>query len=191
MADRSRFIKINFIACNEAAKQNVIYNMKSKIPFLALFILLSCSKGGDNIVLNTNLTGCLINSTCTYNYYDNADLSTVNQPIAGNKRVFIYIDGVQSTCGPSKQLYFKRPINETDFDITSGQIVAGDVVAYNFTCPCCEVAYIGTVVGGEIKGKRISTNQWLVNASIIFGTSINNPIDTVVVNQKFTLKTLL
>jgi hypothetical protein len=65
------------------------------------------------------------------------------------------------------------------------------VIANNLICPCCDYASILQPIGGEIKGKKTDSNHWLINATIIFGNSINGtPADTLVVNQYFTLAKL-
>ena len=112
--------------------------------------------------------------------------------VNGNNRVFAYSSTNGNLCGPNAALYFKNSLSNSSFIINSSQIVAGDVMAYNFACPCCESAVLESIpVGGEIKAKKTDATHWLVNATIIFGDRFNNtPIDTLIVNQYFTLEKL-
>jgi hypothetical protein len=163
--------------------------MKAKAAVFILFvILLGCQKGSNpKITLNGALTNC---PTCTFNYYDNADIAN-GAPVPGNYRVFWYGSITPATCGPTSQFYFKTPLNEnTDFDIASSQIAAGEVVAYSFQCPCCYIENVAKPIGGEIKGQRADATHWLINATIILGVSINQTTDTLVVNQYFTKEKL-
>jgi hypothetical protein len=166
--------------------------MKNKafLLFLVLVTLGCAKKNNTNVVLSTNLTSCAANSTCTYNYYDNADFTNGNQPVAGNSRVFWYKSVNANICGATTEFFFKTNMGDTEFDITSSQIASGEVFANDFVCPCCENATLLKPVGGEIKGKRIDGTRWLINASIIFGTSISAPADTMVVNQYFSQQKL-
>lgn len=93
-------------------------------------------------------------------------------------------------CGATTSFFFKTNMGDTQFDITSSQIAAGDVFANDFICPCCDYAILFKPIGGEIKGQRTDATHWLINASIIFGTAPSTPVDTVVVNQYFTRQTL-
>jgi len=164
--------------------------MKVKtIIFVFCTLLFGCRKDNAlNVTLNGALTGCPANNTCTYIFYNNADFSPGNQPKAGNGRVFGYKSIISNFCGATSGLYFETSLSNNDFDITSDQIVSAQVVAYNIECPCCEYAVLTTKpIGGEIKGKRVNATSWLVNASVILGTSANIPVDTLTVNQYFTL----
>jgi len=166
--------------------------MKNKVIISVLCILsLGCTKKSNvNVVLNGPLTDCTANSTCTYSYFDNADFQDWNQPAHGNYRVFWYKSINANVCGAVSEFYFKTPLTDGDFDITSGQIAAGQIIANNFACPCCYIDVLFKPIGGEIKGKRTDATHYLVNASIIFGTSANTPVDTLVVNQYFTRQPL-
>lgn len=167
--------------------------MKTKTMMLILCtVLLSCKKD-NNILLNGNLIGCPINTTCSYNYYDNADFTNVSLPAAGNFRVFSYKTVNANLCGATSELYFKTKLSNSEFEINANQIAAGDIVAYNQVCPCCDNASLFKPIGGDIKAKRTDATHWLINASIVFGTTvnlINHPIDTLRVNQYFTLTKL-
>jgi hypothetical protein len=158
---------------------------------MLLVVLLGCKKSSTpNITLSTNLTDCAANSTCTYTYYDNADFVNATPPVHGNFRVFSYQSVNQNVCGATSRFFFKTQLSDNEFDITSSQIAAGDVFANNFVCPCCDYDVLFKPIGGEIKGKRTDATHWLVNASIVFGTSPTSPADTVVVNQYFTKQPL-
>jgi len=161
--------------------------MKAKATIVIFFVVLfSCRKDNNpNVILNGALTDCAANSTCTYSYYDNADFTNWNQPVHGNYRVFWYKSVNNNLCDATSELYFKISLSAESFDITANQIAAGQVVAYNLECPCCDYAFLPQPIGGEIKGKRSDANHWLINASVIFGTAVNKPIDTLVVNQYF------
>ncbi len=144
-------------------------------------------------MLTGNLTGCPINTTCSYSYYDNADFTNVSQPVPGNFRVFSYKNVNINLCGATSELYLKTNLSNNEFEINANQIAAGDIVAYNLVCPCCDYAIWPKPIGGDIKAKRTDATHWLINASIIFGTtvnSVNKPIDTLIVNQYFTLTNL-
>ena len=159
--------------------------------FLLCVILFSCKKDNNpNVVLNGTLTDCPANSICTYNYFDNADISASSQPVNGNYRVFWYKSISNNTCGPTGRFYFKAPLNNNNFDINSAQIASGQVVAYDIICPCCYSDFVTKPIGGEIKGKRTDATHWLLNVSIVFGISNGNPTDTLVVNQYFSLEKL-
>ena len=163
--------------------------------FLLCVTLFSCSKDNSaNVILNGTLTNCPANSTCTYNYYEGADFTGYNQLVHGNYRVFAYNSFEQNVCGPNTLLYFKISLSNNYFDISSSQIAKGQVTAYNVNCPCCYSfgpAFYSKPIGGEIKGKKTDSNHWLVNASIIFGNpTTNTPIDTLIVNQYYTLTKL-
>ena len=165
--------------------------MKTKITIFVLFaVLLGCKKD-NHITLTTDLTGCAVDKPCLYSYFDRADFNG-RQPVSGNYRAFSYSSGNPNSCGPTASLYFKSALSNTEFVIDSNQIAAGQVVAYYFSCPCCEDIYLNLQkpIGGEIKGKRTDTTHWLINAKIVLGTSINMPLDTLVVNQYFTLAPL-
>ncbi|HEY8782961.1 MAG TPA: hypothetical protein VIM16_15150 [Mucilaginibacter sp.] len=166
--------------------------MKAKLTSLILFVVIVSCKKDNILVLNGPLTDCPANSTCTYNYYNNADFTSGSQPVYGNYRVFWYnsIDNNTNACGPFTQFYFKTSLNINEFDIKSNQIAAGQVVANENRCPCCyNIAVLATKpIGGEVKGKRTDATHWLINASIILETSINHPTDTLTVNQYFTLE---
>ena len=161
--------------------------------FIICAVLLSCRKdNGPAIILNGTLSTCPTNSTCSYSYYESADFTGSSQPIRGGFRVFMYSFN-QNSCGPNALLSFKTSINNNYFDISSSQIAQGLVAGYTNGCPCCEyfaqVAY-PKPIGGEIKGKRLDATHWLINATVIMGSSVISPVDTVVVNQYFNLEKL-
>jgi hypothetical protein len=168
--------------------------MKVKAIIFALFVVLfSCRKDtGPNVVLDGTLTDCPANFTCNYNYFDNADFTTIKLPVQGNYRVFWYDSQNTVSCGTLIQFYFKIPLSSSSFEFSSNQIVAGEVVAQDEVCLCCGRATIGTEpISGEIKGKRTDATHWLINATIVFGTTFNKvPVDTLVVNQYFTSQKL-
>jgi hypothetical protein len=163
--------------------------MKTRITFaFLLMLLLGCSKNNNpNVVLSTELTGCPVNYTCTYNYYNNADLLNNFQPVAGHYRVFIYKAVNKSICDATSTLIFKTNMGSSSFDITASQIIANQLVTTGFSCICCDV--IGNIKqsGGEIKGRQAGTGNWLINASVIQSTSDGKVLDTVKVNQYFTV----
>ena len=161
------------------------------IIFILFIILFGCQKDNNpNVILNGTLTDCAANSTCTYNYYDNADFAN-GQPVQGNYRGFWYTSVNANVCGATSQFYFKTPESNSNFDISSSQIAAGQIVAYNLACPCCYIANnVEIAIGGEIKGKRTDADHWLINATIILGVSVNEPVDTLVVNQYFAVEKL-
>ena len=166
--------------------------MKAKATIFILFVtLLSCRKDNSpNIVLNGTLTDCPASSSCAYNYYDNADFTSDNQVVKGSFRLFLFKSVSVNTCGPTSQFSFKTSLGNNDFDINSNQIASGQIVAYDIICPCCYSDFVTKPIGGEIKGKRTDATHWLLNASIIFGVPNGNPVDTLVVNQYFTLTAL-
>jgi hypothetical protein len=170
----------------------VLIGVKTRTTiFILLVVLLSCKKSSTpNITLSTNLTNCPANSTCTYSYYNNADFVNADPPVHGSFRVFSYQSVNQNVCGAMSQFYFKTSLSDANFDITSNQIASGQVFANYLVCPCCDYALLLKPIGGEIKGERISANHWLVNATIVFGTSVGSPADTLVVNQYFSQQPL-
>ena len=165
--------------------------MKAKaMLLLAICLLWGCSKSTNTDVLLTGkLTDCAANNTCTYNYYENSDLNQYNQLVNGNYRVFEYKSISPDVCDATTTINFKTAINTSDFVITANQISAGQLVTYAFSCACCDNLANVKPIGGNIKGKKIGANTWLVNAAVILGTSATRPIDTLVVNQYFTLAT--
>jgi hypothetical protein len=167
--------------------------MKTKpVIFILYIFLLGCSKDNSpNITLNGALTNCATGTMCTYNYYQSADFTGPNQIVDGNYRVFAYNNVTNTSCGSNVQFYFKTALSNNYLDITSSQIAAGQVLAYNVICACCAypLAY-SKPIGGEIKGEKTDSNHWLINASIVFGNASNVPVDTITVNQYFTLEKL-
>jgi hypothetical protein len=163
--------------------------MKTKAIILILFaILLGCKKDNNlNLVLNSNLTDCAANSTCTYDYYDNANFANWSQPVSGDNRVFWYKSVNNNLCDATTEIYFKTSLSNDEFEITSNQIAAGQIAGYNVSCACCDYQFFPGPVGGDIKGKRSDASHWLINATIILGNSANDPRDTVVINQYFTI----
>jgi len=162
--------------------------MKTKIlGFLFLILITSCKKSSD-LVLDTNLSSCPINSTCTYNFNDNSNFSGSNQIVAGSDRVFTYQSINTNLCDLTTQFFFKIPMGSTQFTIDSAQIVNGQVSSYFNICACCDLIANLNPIGGVIKGKSIDGSRWLINAKVIIGTSSNQPLDTLVVNQYFTKK---
>ncbi len=160
--------------------------MKIKTAILITAVTLwGCSKDNKQ-ALSTNLTDCPANFTCNYNYYDDADFTDFTQPVAGKYRVFWYKSIVNNSCGLSRQLYFKEALNSGYFEIDGSQIAAGQVVGYNFNCPCCDLFLYTQPIGGFIKGTKTDANIWLVNASIIFGTADKKAVDTLTINQYYT-----
>lgn len=70
--------------------------------------------------------------------------------------------------------------------VSGSQITSGQVL-YSFTCPCCD--YINQQpIGGEIKGSLVSPGKWLVKAVVLLGNPISKSIDTLKINQYFTVK---
>lgn len=162
--------------------------MKTKtIAFLFLILICSCQKGSV-LILDTNLSSCPINSTCTYNFNDNSNFSGSNQIISGNDRVFFYQSVNNKLCDLTTQLFLKIPMGNTEFKIDSAQIVSQQLVGYFTNCACCELLANVNPIGGEIKGKSIDGTHWLINAKVIVGISPNKPIDTLIVNQYFSKK---
>jgi hypothetical protein len=164
--------------------------MKTKITlFIVGMLLFACHKDKP-IAVDPNLTGCPVNSSCTYNYYDQADFSAINPLTHGNNRVFLYSRS-NGGCGPTSQFYVKTTLSNEDFTINLSQLASGQMIAYNNGCPCCARAGgLIPVIGCEIKGRRVNTTHWLINARIIFGTSSTTPTDSIKVNQYFTLEKL-
>jgi len=164
--------------------------MKRKtIIFCLTVILLSCRKD-PAVVLDGALTDCPAKHTCRYNYYEGANFNG-NQVIRGGSRVFSYTSVDSLICDATSQFNVKIALNANSFDITSSQIAAGQgVSAFDFICPCCDYALTSKPVGGEIKGRRVNSSTWLLNARIIFGISTSHPTDSIKVNQYFTLSKL-
>jgi hypothetical protein len=159
--------------------------------FIMCVILFSCRKGSNpQVTLTGALTDCPANTTCTYSYYDNADIQIWNHPVSGTHRVFEYQSFNANLCDATTGFYFKTSIFDTDFDITSNQIAEGQAVGYIFSCACCDIVANFHPIGGEIKGKKTDATHWLVNATIVMGTSATTPLDTLVVNQYFTQQQL-
>lgn len=166
--------------------------MKIKVTILAFGVfLLGCHKDKP-IVLDTILTDCPANNTCTYSYFDNADFSEISTVGHGSYRVFTYSRNYNGTCGPVAQFYLKISLNSSDFAVILNQASMPQVVlATDDTCPCCGRANtLVPLIGGEIKGRQVSPTSWLLNARIIFGTSASHPTDSIKVNQYFTLSKL-
>lgn len=168
--------------------------MKTKAVtiFILVATLLGCSKDKSSIALNGALTNCPANSACSYIYYDNANFTNTLGIQTGQNRVFTYVSVNNQICGETTSLYFKTTLSNNDFEIDAAQIASGEALAPEETCPCCEQPGGGNtkLIGGDIKGKKTGTNTWLINATVIRGTSSGTPIDTLVVNQYFTLSTM-
>jgi len=164
--------------------------MKIKASILILFVVLfGCSKGNNvNVTLNGALSNCSANYVCTYNYYDHAEVSQ-NKLTTGGSRVFSYTSVDSSGCVDTKQLYFKTSLGSGDFDLKASQIAAGLAIYYEGGGPICMPVIEATKpIGGEIKGKKTDADHWLINATVILGDINNKPVDTLSVNQIFTLK---
>jgi hypothetical protein len=168
--------------------------MKNKtLLLILLFIAMGCKKNNNdsNVIVNGNLTGCPLNNSCSYSFYNNADFNlAVQPPVAGGNRVFLYKAINNNMCAAATSLYIKTASGNSSFDITSDQIAAGQLVNYGFSCACCDVLANIKPIGGEVKGKSTDNSHWLINATVIVGTAIDKPIDTIKVNQTFTLSTL-
>ncbi len=164
--------------------------MKIKALILVLFVvLLGCGKRTNvNVVLNGPLSDCPANFTCNYVYYDHAGVQQ-NHLGPGASREFSYTAVDSTVCTDTRQLYFDFALSSDEFDIKSAQIAAGQAVYFE-SCPCCNFAFNPEAVGGEIKGKRTDASHWLINATIIIGDANDKPVDTLIVNQTFTLKAL-
>jgi hypothetical protein len=161
--------------------------MKLKLTIFIFCIgLLACSKD-KSVTVNGNITGCPVNTTCTYNYFEQADFNTAYQLISGGFKVFSYKSVNNNLCDAATSLYFKTTMSSSDFVINSSQIKAGQIVAYGFSCACCDFLAYRKPIGGEIKGTKTGTNSWLINATVIMGDANNKPTDTLVVNQHFYL----
>jgi len=134
------FVKIIDRAGSEIRGTNVIDNMKNKVVLVVVFMsLFSCKKSSDNIVVNTNLTGCPVNTTCSYSYNENSDFNGSTQLTNGNYRVFGYNSVNKSLCDLTTQLYFKTSLSNSDFLISGDQIKSGQVAIYNTICACCDL----------------------------------------------------
>ncbi|MEO3405806.1 hypothetical protein AAFN85_17975 [Mucilaginibacter sp. CAU 1740] len=158
-----------------------------KLLIIILFstAILSCGKN-KKTDQNEPLTGCPVNSSCTYNFTNKADIGQPAQIVAGDNRVFAYNAVNNNLCNASAKLYFKTGLSNADFSISSSQITSGQVL-YNFTCPCCD--YISQQpVGGEIKGTMVGSGKWLVKATVLLGNPSVQRIDTLKINQYFTVK---
>lgn len=147
--------------------------------------VLSCGKN-KKADQTEPLTGCPLNTSCTYSFTNNADFDQPAKIVKGNSRVFSYSSENTRLCSATSRLYFKTDLSNANFTITGSQITSG-LVLYNFTCPCCD--YISQeLVGGEIKGTRVGDGKWLVKAEVLLGSPSLKRIDTLRVNQYFTVK---
>ena len=154
-------------------------------------LLLGCHKDKP-IMLDTILTDCPANNTCTYSYFDHADFSEISPVGQGVYRVFSYSRNYNSTCGPVAQFYLKISLNSADFTVNINQASQPQIIlATDDSCPCCGRApTLVPLIGGQVKGKRVGPTTWLLNARILFGTSASHPTDSIKVNQYFTLSNL-
>jgi hypothetical protein len=159
--------------------------LKSLIFLFVVSLNLSCGKDKE-AVIDTKLTGCPVNSNCTYNFANSADFQEPNKIVSGNNRVFSYNSTTTNLCSISTQFYFKTPLNNADFIISNSEIAAGGAY-YTFMCPCCDYISLKPI-GGEIKGRMINGKKWLVNASVILGNVQSTVVDTIKINQYFTVK---
>jgi len=160
-------------------------DMKTKITLVIAGILLfACNKDAP-IVVDGALSMCPVNTICTYNYYESADFGG-NRPKLGNYRVFWYKSTNKNLCDATSDLYFKTSLSSNNFVIDAQQIAGRQMVGYNFSCICCNNMPLKPI-GGEIKGKKIDANHWVINATVILANSQNKPLDTIKVNQYFAL----
>jgi hypothetical protein len=164
-------------------------HMKTKagIFFILIVILFGCSK--DGLVMNGTITDCPINSTCSYLYHENADYTNVYALTTGQNRVFVYKSIDSAMCNAVTTMYFKADMSSNSFEITAKQITLAQVASANLVCTCCDIAPFINPIGGDIRGTKKNGTTWLINAEIIEGDANSKPIDTVVVNQYFTLST--
>jgi hypothetical protein len=159
--------------------------IKAGIFSILIVILFGCSK--DGLVMNGTITNCPNNSTCSYQYYENADYTNVYKLTSGQNRVFVYKSVDSAMCNALTSMYFKADMGSSSFEITAKQIILAQVASASLICSCCNsVGYINPI-GGDIRGAKKNSTAWLINAEIIEGDANGKPIDTVVVNQYFTL----
>jgi hypothetical protein len=162
-----------------------IYMKKTITTMLILSIaLLGCSKN-DQTLLSENLTDCPANATCAYQYTDRADFNPQGYLNFGGKRVFRSIALYKTSCDITQELTFKTDMNDNNFYISSAQIAAGQAF-FNTSCTCCSAVFLKPI-SGEIKGRKEGPGKWLINARVVLATSDNKPVDTLLVNQYFTL----
>lgn len=147
--------------------------------------VVSCSKSKRSDQ-NEPLSGCPVNSSCSYSFTDKADFKQPANIVEGNGRVFSYNAVDNKVCSATAKLYFKTGLSNADFTISGSQITSGQVL-YNFTCPCCD--YISRQpIGGEIKGTLAGNGKWLVKAVVLLGNPLSKSVDSLKINQYFTAK---
>jgi len=158
--------------------------IKAGIFSILIVLLFGCSK--DGLVMNGTITGCPINSTCSYQYYENADYTNLYTLKSGQNRVFVYKSVDSAICNALTSMYFKADMGSNSFEINAKQITLAQVASASLVCACCNTVPFNPI-GGDIRGTKKNSTAWLINAEIIEGDANGKPVDTVVVNQYFTL----
>ncbi|WP_259067260.1 hypothetical protein HDF24_11720 [Mucilaginibacter sp. X4EP1] len=160
--------------------------IKAATFVLLICILFGCKKG-DNIVLNGTFTDCPPGGSCSYFYHENVDYTNLYALTSGQERVFIYKCVTNDHCTSTQSFYFKTSMGNSSFEIDSVQVLAAKVATVGLVCPCCDVPANLKQVHGDIRGKKTGNNTWLINAYLVQNDASGQPVDTVVVNQYFTL----
>jgi hypothetical protein len=162
--------------------------MKTKAATFVLLIaiLFGCSKD-NGIVMNGTFTDCPPGGSCSYSYYENVDFTSPTALTAGPNRVFVYKCITNNNCTATTSLYFKTTMGSSSFEIDSTQIAAAKLATAGLVCACCNMPGNLKQIHGDIRAKKTGTNTWLINAYVVQGDADGHPIDTVLVNQYFTL----
>jgi len=133
--------------------------------------LASCHK--SDLPTDESLIDC---ENCTFTYQEND----------GSKIVFSfreYWQGKKNSYGPYRGLLFEVPSGSTAFDYGKEDI-ASDKVNYGVMCVNCNVVPFQPV-DGKIIGKKVNSNNWLVEANVILQASNSDTRDTITFKQYF------
>ena len=160
---------------------------------LIMMISFSCKKSNhENIEISLDdFSDCPKNFSCTYLYVENAEFG---DPLflnlkKGSQKIFKY-SAVMGNGFMAKYVYFKIPMNVTQFNLTNEQVLAGEV-KYADPCPSCDKIGV-KIIGGHFKGIQVSgasaTAKWLVDGQLYLGSIQPSTYrDTVRIKQYFTL----
>jgi hypothetical protein len=156
--------------------------MKTKLSLIsavALLLFVAACKKEHQELQNATFTACPENTSCSYVYVSNANLSSY-KIVPGNFRVF---QARFQTDYSTTTFRFKTDLAKTNFSITDTNIKAG-AVKYLFSCPACD--WIGIEpAGGYIKGTKVN-NKWLIDGALIMKSVHGlNYSDTVYIKQYF------
>lgn len=163
---------------------------------LALIIAIAfgaCEKEQLIDLTTEGLTEC---ANCEFRYQESARLEG-RHVVDGSNLVFSYkeywtslaeVDPISISSVPYSGLFFEVPSATTSFKMEKNELTSGNVV-HNTMCIYCGVVSLKPV-DGFIQGETVSSNKWLVEASVVLAQEYEftgSVMDTLKFKQYFTL----